>query len=172
MVVRNVQGQSKVPVPLEPSALIVAFQRRLSIWWFRHASSGIALDLLLLALTVACNDNLEWARLLLFACRRGMTWLLARMATRLLRLATFLLTMLTGVFTLTRLVAGLSTSMRTTSECLFAHQTAECICTPTRLVLETLLPACTLLLGEKGAFWTLFIIWMAVVSDWWVPACC
>ena len=94
-----------------------------------------------------------------------MTWLFTRVATRLLRLATLLLTVLHGILTFAWLVTCLPTGVRPTLQRLVAYESAERISPPTWLVFEALLAAHTLLLGQEGAFWTVFIIGMTVVCD-------
>lgn len=68
VVVRDVEGNCESPVSLEPGAFVIALQRILSTRRVGHTSSNVAPNLLLLALTIASDDDLERTGLLLLAC--------------------------------------------------------------------------------------------------------
>lgn len=165
MIVRYVESPRQIPISFESRTLVVALERCLSPTWFRYIGPGIAANFFLLALTITSYDVFEWAGLFLLANRRSVTRLLTRMSTRLLRLSALLLAMLMGIFTISRLMACLSAVMKSTFKWLAANQPTRNISSPTRLILQRLLPALTFLLRQERTFWAILFLWMATVLD-------
>lgn len=85
------------------------------------------------------------------------------MATRFLRLAALLLTMLLGILTLACLMARLAARMRTALECFTTDQTAKDIGPPARLILQRLLPAKAIPLGQEWTLGALFFFKVTIV---------
>lgn len=85
------------------------------------------------------------------------------MTTTFLWLAAFLLAVYQGIFAFSWSMAGLSTCVTTTFETLATDQTTKNICTPARLVLESLLAAKARLFGQERAFGALFFTCVAIV---------
>jgi hypothetical protein len=160
----NIQSLSQDSVALQTYALIVTFERSLTTRRVRNPRTRIASNFFLLPLAVARNDNLERTRSVLLASGRSVTCLFAWVTARLLGLATLLLAVLLSIFTLTRLVACLSTGMGSALEELATHEPAETVTTPARLILQRLFSALTLLLRQEWAFGTINIVHMAVMS--------
>ena len=165
VVVRNIERNCQLSVSLQPGTFIVALQRVLSAWRIWYASSSVAPDFFLLALTITSNDDLERTCFLLSACRRRMARLFARMATSLLWLSAFLLAMHVCIFTISRSVAGLSACVTTTFEMFTTNQAAKNISTPAWLVLECLLTTKAWFFCQEGTLWAFFLVTMAVVCN-------
>lgn len=75
------------------------------------------------------------------------------------------------VFALAGAVAGLRTQMSPALQLLATNRTASWLFKPARLVLEILLATYAPLLHEKGAWWTRYIVWVAVVRDGRMTTC-
>lgn len=140
MIIRDVESSGQIPISFQTGTLLIALERGLSPRWLSYVGSGVAANLFLLALAVTRDDVFERTCFVFLTGRRGVARLLTRMPTHLLRLGTFLLAVLVCIFTLSRLMTGLSAAVRTTLEGFAADQSTRNVGSPTRLILQRLLP--------------------------------
>jgi hypothetical protein len=158
----DVKCYSQFAIPLQPSTLVVARERsgRVAIATLRRTTSHF----LLLSLTLASDEHLASARLLLLAWIRSMARCLVRMTTNLLLLATRLLTHLTvGVLALAGAMTGFSAEVISTAELLSTNLAAANIDQPALLVFDHPLPTHTSPFDKKGTFGTAFAVKMTGV---------
>lgn len=117
--------------------------------------------LLLLCLTITSDKYLALARLVLLARKRSMTRLCIGMTADLLGFAAWLLALCTtGVLTVSRSVALLSTEVRSATKLFAANLSTADILQPALLVLQCLLATHALLLDQIWAFRARHIVLM------------
>ena len=176
----NVERQSKLPIALKLSTLVVAGQRFCAISFavFR----GTALHFLFLGLALTGDVYFILAWLVLFAREGGVTRMLdVWVAARLLWLTTRLLAWLPiCVFALAGTMALSTACVNPASKLSAADLAASDISQPARLIFHSLLAAHTTLLHEERTLGARFVIQMAIVGDLrmtarlgscaWIPA--